>query len=170
MESPAWGDSRRWQALCDASDCPICLRGHPLDLIAEFPATWASAGREAPLPGYACVVSKLHVVEPYELSSEDGSAFWEEAMVVARVLAELFQPVKMNYEIHGNVVPHLHLHLYPRFVADPYATGALRQHSASFTRTDEELAQMADALAVARERFAKLSQLRRPSSSPASPA
>jgi diadenosine tetraphosphate (Ap4A) HIT family hydrolase len=151
MDAPAWSDAQRWQALCDGSQCPICLRGHPLDVIAEFPASWVSASPEAPLPGYACLVSKLHVIEPFELPAEARSAFWEEAMAVARVLSELFQPVKMNYEIHGNVVPHLHLHLYPRFVDDPY--GGLRYHSASFTRTDQELGRLAQALAVARERF-----------------
>lgn len=152
MDTRAWRDSERWRALCDGTGCPICLRGCPLDVIAEFPNTWVSAAREAPLPGYACVVSKLHVIEPFELPPEARTAFWEEGMTVAGVLADLFQPVKMNYEIHGNVVPHLHLHLYPRFLDDPYDTAALTSHSESFTRTDE-LSRMVRALAVACERL-----------------
>jgi hypothetical protein len=39
------------------SDCPICARGYPLDVLAEFPTTRVTGGIEAPLPGYACVVA-----------------------------------------------------------------------------------------------------------------
>lgn len=28
--------------------------------------------------------------------------------------------VKINYEIHGNTIPHLHVHPYPRFCDDPF--------------------------------------------------
>jgi diadenosine tetraphosphate (Ap4A) HIT family hydrolase len=44
---------------------------------------------------------------------EERAAFWEQAMTVARALAALYDPVKMDYEIHGSVVPHRHLHLSP---------------------------------------------------------
>jgi diadenosine tetraphosphate (Ap4A) HIT family hydrolase len=67
-------------------------------------------------------------------------------MVVARALASLYEPVKMNYEIHGNVVPHLHLHLYPRYDGDPYGTGVLRAREDSFTRTEQELSGIGDAV------------------------
>ena len=33
---------------------------------------------------------------------------------------EITGAVKMNYEIHGNTIPHLHLHLFPRYVGDPF--------------------------------------------------
>ena len=123
--------------------CPICDRGEPLDVIADLGATWATAGTEAPLPGYVCVVSKGHVVEPFELPPPELDAFWREAMLVARALADLLQPVKMNYEIHGNTIPHLHMHLYPRFPGDP---GIGR---GSFTRSHTELERLAAAIAAA---------------------
>lgn len=46
-------------------------------------------------------------------------------MLAARTVSELFRPMKMNYEIHGNTIPHLHLHLYPRFADDPYVGGPI---------------------------------------------
>jgi diadenosine tetraphosphate (Ap4A) HIT family hydrolase len=149
MKSAAWSDPEQWRSLCDGSNCPICLRGCPLDVIADFPTTWVSAGRVAPLPGYVCVVSKRHVVEPFELRPEEQSVFWAEVLTVAGALAALFRPLKMNYEIHGNVVPHLHVHLFPRYAGDPYDTGALRPHDAAFTRSDEELARMRETLQAA---------------------
>lgn len=73
-------------------------------------------------------------------------AFWQEAMLAARTLNELYRPTKMNYEIHGNTVPHLHLHLYPRFAGDPYVGGPIDTRLASFSRSREELDAMREAL------------------------
>ena len=130
--------------------CPICTRGAPLDVIAELEATWVTAATEAPLPGYACVVSKRHVVEPFELQAAELTLFWGEAMLVARALCDLFEPTKMNYEIHGNTVPHLHMHLFPRFRGDPYVGGPIDPRRASFTRSPDDLKRLREALAAAR--------------------
>jgi diadenosine tetraphosphate (Ap4A) HIT family hydrolase len=101
-------------------ECPICARGSPLDVLVELGATWATAGAEAPLPGYVCVVSKLHAVEPFELQPDEVDAFWRESMLVARAVRDHVRPAKMNYEIHGNTIPHLHLHLFPRYSGDQW--------------------------------------------------
>jgi diadenosine tetraphosphate (Ap4A) HIT family hydrolase len=34
-------------------------------------------------------------------------------------LEAVFRPVKMNFEILGNAVPHLHCHIKPRYYGDP---------------------------------------------------
>jgi diadenosine tetraphosphate (Ap4A) HIT family hydrolase len=121
------------------SSCPICANGEPLDVVAELAATWITAQADAPLPGYVCVVCKLHVIEPFELPTPELIAFWQEAMLAARAVNELYRPVKMNYEIHGNTIPHLHLHLYPRFADDPYVGGPIDTRLASFSRSPEQL-------------------------------
>ena len=102
--------------------CPICSRpeGRPGDVVAELSAAWVTAPIHAPLPGYVCVVAKQHVVEPYDLPRDKRSAFWEDCMEAARAVSSIFHPTKMNYEIHGNTIPHLHMHLYPRYPGDPY--------------------------------------------------
>jgi diadenosine tetraphosphate (Ap4A) HIT family hydrolase len=99
------------------------LRGHVI-----------TAGEEAPLPGYACVVSKIHVAEPFQLVDAD-TAFWKDAMIAARALDHLLCPVKMNYEIHGNTIPHLHLHLFPRFIGDPFVGQPIDPRTPRFERT-----------------------------------
>jgi diadenosine tetraphosphate (Ap4A) HIT family hydrolase len=43
---------------------------------------------------------------------------------VAKVLQVITGAVKLNYEIHGNTIPHLHLHLLPRYREDPFEEGA----------------------------------------------
>jgi diadenosine tetraphosphate (Ap4A) HIT family hydrolase len=145
-----WDDPARWEALKTPGSCPICTRGAPLDVIADLDATWVTAAREAPLPGYACVVSKQHVVEPFQLPPAELTSFWKEAMLVARTLCELFEPAKMNYEIHGNTIPHLHMHLFPRFPGDPYVGGPIDPRRATFTRSPADLDRVRAALAAPR--------------------
>jgi diadenosine tetraphosphate (Ap4A) HIT family hydrolase len=149
MKRATWADPDRWREVCGKDGCPICQAGQPRDVIAEAASTWITAPRDAQLPGYACVVSKSHVVEPFELSERDAALFWTQAMRAARVLAELTGAIKMNYGIHGNVIPHLHLHLWPRFVEDPYDTGGIPGGVASYTRSDDDIRHMAAALQAA---------------------
>jgi diadenosine tetraphosphate (Ap4A) HIT family hydrolase len=128
--------------------CPICASGQPLDVIAELDAVWVSAPPVAVLPGYACVVARRHVEEPFHLPDNEMFAFWRESMAVARALSSLLEPRKMNYEIHGNSIPHLHLHLDPRCAGDPFEGRPIAMDAAFFTRTADDLRRMADALAA----------------------
>jgi diadenosine tetraphosphate (Ap4A) HIT family hydrolase len=130
--------------------CSICASVHPLNVIAELDATWVSAPPVAVLPGYACVVARRHVEEPFQLPDDEMVAFWRESMAVARALSALFEPRKMNYEIHGNSIPHLHLHLYPRFSGDPFEGRPIAMDAPAFTRTEADLRRMAGAIATAR--------------------
>jgi diadenosine tetraphosphate (Ap4A) HIT family hydrolase len=33
--------------------------------------------------------------------------------------------VKINYETHGNTIPHLHMHLWPRQIGDKFEDGPI---------------------------------------------
>ena len=131
----------------DERTCPICSNpgGRPNHVIADLAVAWVTAATDAPLPGYVCVVAKTHVVEPYELAERERAAFWEDCMVAASGLANLLEPVKMNYEIHGNTIPHLHMHLYPRYIGDPYE-GRPIGNQARFTRTAKDIDRMIQAI------------------------
>jgi diadenosine tetraphosphate (Ap4A) HIT family hydrolase len=53
------------------------------------------------------------------LSDQERIAFLNEMCLLARAIELAFQPRKLNYELLGNQVPHLHWHLFPRSGADP---------------------------------------------------
>ena len=101
-------------------DCPICRRGEPHGIVGEGSVTWYTTCNPSPLLGYVCVVSKQHVVEPFELHGAARAAFWEETLRAAEAVNRLFRPIKINYEIHGNTIPHLHVHIFPRYAGDPF--------------------------------------------------
>jgi diadenosine tetraphosphate (Ap4A) HIT family hydrolase len=146
MGGAVWSTPREWERRRRADGCVVCVSGAPLDVVAELPSCWATAPRTAPLPGYVCVVARQHVVEPFEMSADDQAAFWRDAMLVARAVADLVQPIKMNYEIHGNTLPHLHVHLFPRQPDDPYVGGPIDPRSAGFVRSDDEIDALASAI------------------------
>jgi diadenosine tetraphosphate (Ap4A) HIT family hydrolase len=120
-----WGDRDQWQALVDGSGCPICRRGRPLGVLLERPATWITSDARAATRGYLCIVSKRHVLEPYELDQDERAAFWEDVLFAAERLAGLVRPIKLNYEIHGNTLAHLHAHVYARYRGDRFVGGPI---------------------------------------------
>jgi len=123
--------------------------------VAVLPTAWVSAPPRAPLPGYVAIVAKRHVVEPFELPASTQLVFWRDVMVVAKALSDLLSPVKMNYEIHGNTIPHLHVHLYPRFPNDPFVGGPIDPQRKPFVRTHDERMQLGLAIRKAASRAGK---------------
>ncbi len=87
--------------------------------IADLEASRVFLHEDQFFPGYALLVLKRHAAELYELSAAERRTLVEEVSRVAEALARVFRPVKMNYELLGNQVPHIHWHLVPRLATDP---------------------------------------------------
>ena len=103
-----------------SASCPICQRGEPLDVIARLPASWLTMNQRAPARGYVCVVSAVHAEELHDLPEAVAMQFLRDARKVSQALAQVTGAAKLNYEIHGNTIAHLHMHLYPRYPDDPF--------------------------------------------------
>jgi diadenosine tetraphosphate (Ap4A) HIT family hydrolase len=120
-----WNDTEVWRGLVDGSTCPICVRGYALDIIYELEISSLTMFEQATMRGYVCLVSRIHVVELHELTNEQASAFMRDICKVSKAVAWATGAVKMNYEIHGNTLPHLHVHFFPRYVSDQFEGGAI---------------------------------------------
>lgn len=120
-----WNSPAEWQRLCDGSACPICTRGQPLDIIAQLDSSWLTMSEGAPVPGYVCLVSRVHAVELHNLTSSQAESFMRDAHRVSSALSAVTGAVKLNYEIHGNTLPHLHMHFFPRYKGDPFEGRAI---------------------------------------------
>jgi len=114
-----WNDHERWAAMCSRDGCPICCRQEPLEVIAAVEASWVTMQEFAPVPGYVCL-SRTHAVELHDLAQDVAAAFMRDAQRVSRALSAATGAVKLNYEIHGNSLPHLHMHFFPRYRGDPF--------------------------------------------------
>jgi len=75
---------------------------------------------DANYPGFARVIWKDHVREVSDLADEDrlllNDAVWTLELAVREVMA----PLKVNVASLGNVVPHLHWHVIPRYADDAH--------------------------------------------------
>lgn len=100
--------------------CQFCNRWEiDSDLrIAEFNHSYLLLNRDQFFPGYTLLFTKQHVTELFDLSAEVQSGLITEISLVAKALHTVFSADKINYELLGNMVPHIHWHLVPRFKRD----------------------------------------------------
>jgi len=103
------------------AECVMCARvaGEGPLFVADLPTSRVYFNEDQFFPGWVFVVLKRHALELYELEASERAAQIEDVNRVARALARVYQPVKMNYELLGNLVPHIHWHLVPRLATDP---------------------------------------------------
>jgi len=106
-------------------DCPFCRKLDtletlpPEEVVWQFPHSVALLGPWQYYHGYCILVARQHATELSRLPEVDRRAYLDEMCLLARAIEECFQPHKMNYELLGNQVPHLHWHLFPRYAHDP---------------------------------------------------
>jgi diadenosine tetraphosphate (Ap4A) HIT family hydrolase len=105
--------------------CPFCEKlGHLADLpsgevVWEFPHSVAFLGRWQYFTGYCVLVSRTHATELSHLPTDQRHGYLDEMCLLAKAIEDCFAPDKLNYELLGNQVPHLHWHLFPRMASDP---------------------------------------------------
>ena len=106
-------------------DCPFCQKLASLsemsadDIVWQFPYSIALLGTWQLFHGYCILVSRRHATELSQLSDEERQGYLAEMCLLARAIEDCFQPHKLNYELLGNQVAHLHWHLFPRYQGDP---------------------------------------------------
>lgn len=120
-----WRDPEKWRALVSGEDCPICVSGKPYGIVAELAAAYLTADEDVPFRGYCCLVLKRHAVELHDLSGEEAASLMDDMRLVSRVLQDVTGAVKINVSMHGNTLPHLHIHFFARYVGDPYEDGPI---------------------------------------------
>lgn len=105
--------------------CPTCREGRPERTshgVRFFEGEVADAYlvRADIQRGLTIVVWRgRHVAEPTQLTEAEASAYGREVLQVGRAIEAVLAPVKLNYDVLGNSVPHLHTHIVPRYADDP---------------------------------------------------
>ena len=103
------------------NDCQMCCRWNtdPDLRIMELPHSYVTLNRDQFFPGYTLLFTKDHYTELFHLDRNVRSALMEEVSSVAQALYTAYAPAKINYELLGNMVPHIHWHIVPRFMSEP---------------------------------------------------
>jgi len=76
-------------------------------------------------PGFCRVVWREHVKEMSDLSTTDRRHLWNVLQATELMVRETLQPDKINLASFGNMVPHLHWHVIPRWTDDSHFPGAI---------------------------------------------
>jgi diadenosine tetraphosphate (Ap4A) HIT family hydrolase len=122
----AWMPREQWDALGRGEDCPLCAVCQSTEPFDDYAFTVANLqlgrlrlARNQYVPGYCILICHKHVQEPYHLTATEASLFFTDMLRSAQAIERVFKPLKMNFELLGNLVPHLHAHIVPRYYGDP---------------------------------------------------
>jgi diadenosine tetraphosphate (Ap4A) HIT family hydrolase len=73
---------------------------------------------EAGYPGFCRVIWNAHVKEMSDLPAPDRAAVMAAVWEVEAAMREVMQPQKINLASLGNMTPHVHWHVIPRYADD----------------------------------------------------
>ncbi|KJH69125.1 HIT family protein [Chromobacterium violaceum] len=99
--------------------CELC-RQPAGDLLYQNDKLWLVLVDEPGYPGFCRVVWKAHVKEMTDLSADERQHLMDWVWRAEAAVRQVMQPAKVNLASLGNVVPHLHWHVIPRFEDDAH--------------------------------------------------
>ncbi len=101
-----------------ATHCPLCqpdTAGNVLWSDALCRVIWVD---DASYPGFCRVILNAHVKEMTDLPSDQRQHLMTVVFAVESAVRDIVQPDKINLASLGNMVPHVHWHVIPRWADD----------------------------------------------------
>lgn len=107
---------------------------------------------EPDYPGFVRVILKRHAREMGDLAADEREALMAVVFAVEAAVRETMQPDKMNLASLGNMTPHVHWHVVPRFADDrhfpnPIWAAPKRERGPSNAERERRAANLAAAIA-----------------------
>jgi diadenosine tetraphosphate (Ap4A) HIT family hydrolase len=104
-------------------DCLYCRKDQRLtDLMIAITPLQVSTlylFKEQTYRGRCVVAYNQHVNELYELPEPELARFMQDVARAAKAMKTAFNPAKINYGAYSDKLPHLHMHLVPKYVDGP---------------------------------------------------
>ncbi len=98
--------------------CPLCIPVSETLLWRDASSRVIWVG-DADYPGFCRVILNAHVKEMSDLPPPERQVLMAVVFAVEAALREEAHPDKINLACLGNVVPHVHWHVIPRWADDP---------------------------------------------------
>ena len=83
--------------------------------VCELPYSIVYLFRDQKNKGRCVVAFKGHKTEYFQLTPEENAGYFADVAKVAKVLDELYHPDKINYATYGDGMPHVHVHIVPKY-------------------------------------------------------
>jgi diadenosine tetraphosphate (Ap4A) HIT family hydrolase len=107
---------------------------------------------DANYPGFCRIIWRDHVKEITDLNELDRMLMMDVMWQVEQVVRDVMQPEKINLASLGNMVPHLHWHVIPRYSDDAHFPAPVWAE-AKRTPSPESLAARLEKLPVLRKKI-----------------
>jgi diadenosine tetraphosphate (Ap4A) HIT family hydrolase len=109
--------------MTDSGFCPFCNPEGSGTIIAESGMAFAIFDRYPVNPGHVLIIPKRHCADYFDLSTVERTSCWELLNLVKHVVDDKFRPDGFNIGINnlqaaGQTIPHVHIHLIPRYHGD----------------------------------------------------
>lgn len=119
------------------ADCPLC-QSNAEDVLWRSSQLRVIAVNDSDHPGFTRVIWNDHVSEMTELGPQQRHELMQAVWAVERVQRQILQPDKVNLAALGNVVPHLHWHVIPRWTVDTHFPEPIWAAPPSRTAADQQ--------------------------------
>jgi diadenosine tetraphosphate (Ap4A) HIT family hydrolase len=132
-------------------DCPMCPDPSDDGVVAMLSSGQVHLQNDADYRGYCILVFRRHAVELHELTPQERHEWIEDIARVGNAITQVCAPAKLNVSMLGNLCPHLHCHVMPRYVGDPEWVGppVFRTIDKRSPLSSEALASLTQALKTA---------------------
>lgn len=105
-------------------------------------------------PGFCRIILNRHVKEMTDLDHGERSLLLRVLLAVESAVREVVQPDKINLASLGNMTPHVHWHVIPRFTDDRHFPQAIwGQPQREGARRIVDVEQLRSAISAALEHF-----------------
>ena len=101
------------------TDCPLC-QSPGGEVLWENNLMRIIDALDPMYPGFTRVVWKTHAAEMTDLNEVEQLTLMQTVFKVERLQRTLLKPDKINLAAFGNMVPHLHWHIIPRWRDDAH--------------------------------------------------
>jgi diadenosine tetraphosphate (Ap4A) HIT family hydrolase len=117
-------DESHWYRWSEGNDCPFdrprAESNEYWDLVRSLPVSSLYLSSNQTYRGHCLLIWDVrHAIRIDQLSSREWLAFCADLFVAENAIVETLNPDHINVEILGNVVPHLHWQIIPRYRTDP---------------------------------------------------
>jgi diadenosine tetraphosphate (Ap4A) HIT family hydrolase len=108
--------------------CELCdhIAGEPLLVDPDVTPAWRAILVDDPhIPGFCRVIAARHAREMTDLPVGEQRRLLDAVLALETAVREVIRPQKINLASLGNMTPHVHWHVIPRWEEDRWFPGAI---------------------------------------------
>ena len=117
-------EKNKWDRWAGGIDCPMCQprpeSNEYWDFVARLNISSLYLSKNQTYRGHCLLIlDTRHATRPDHISFDEWALFCADLYTAEKALMQTLQPHHINIEMMGNVVPHLHWQIVPRYRSDP---------------------------------------------------